>query len=340
MGGSRRQQKATPVTPDEIKERAKPKRRRTHEDEPSKDDEAAKRRKRRVTRACDQCRQGREKCDGSLPCQTCREGERQCSYMGASKRRGVQPGYIRALEVLLSWILTNLDGASTQLQDLLAREPVTEEIGLLAKDSSTSDDMSHAWLQSQVHKDLESILNGKLAGTSSARDLDAGAMEDQANSGFYDPAARAQEDIEMDLEVRSPGLADLVSGSESTMPKVLSQTYFDPQAQVSSPLAVTRLGQDFTVFGNLPGASPIMATPEFFSVQDPDFMYGSAGLDSFLDELAATEATEAPNLEPQFMQNLGFAPDLDPSQFVSESGEWIFPHWAHEQRGIGRDSED
>lgn len=45
----------------------------------------------RVSRACDQCRASREKCDGAQPnCQTCALQRRPCSYNEMPKKRGIQ----------------------------------------------------------------------------------------------------------------------------------------------------------------------------------------------------------------------------------------------------------
>jgi hypothetical protein len=57
----------------------------------------------RVSRACDQCRQNREKCDGNQPqCAPCSDGKRQCTYSSSPKKRGLPPGYIRTIELALA----------------------------------------------------------------------------------------------------------------------------------------------------------------------------------------------------------------------------------------------
>lgn len=57
----------------------------------------------RVSRACDQCRQNREKCDGNQPqCAPCSDGKRQCTYSSNPKKRGLPPGYIRTIELALA----------------------------------------------------------------------------------------------------------------------------------------------------------------------------------------------------------------------------------------------
>jgi hypothetical protein len=59
----------------------------------------------RVSRACDQCRASREKCDGVKPvCHTCDSQKRSCTYDEPPKKRGIQPNYIRTLELTLAWL--------------------------------------------------------------------------------------------------------------------------------------------------------------------------------------------------------------------------------------------
>jgi hypothetical protein len=59
----------------------------------------------RVSRACDQCRASREKCDGVKPvCHTCDTQTRSCTYDEPPKKRGIQPNYIRTLELTLAWL--------------------------------------------------------------------------------------------------------------------------------------------------------------------------------------------------------------------------------------------
>lgn len=63
----------------------------------------------RVSRACDQCRASREKCDGHKPiCQTCDSQKRSCTYDEPPKKRGIQPNYIRTLELTLAWLFKSV----------------------------------------------------------------------------------------------------------------------------------------------------------------------------------------------------------------------------------------
>lgn len=63
----------------------------------------------RVSRACDQCRASREKCDGQKPvCHTCDSQKRSCTYDEPPKKRGIQPNYIRTLELTLAWLFQSV----------------------------------------------------------------------------------------------------------------------------------------------------------------------------------------------------------------------------------------
>ncbi|KAI9255585.1 fungal-specific transcription factor domain-containing protein [Phascolomyces articulosus] len=53
----------------------------------------------RVSKACDQCRRKKVKCDGTLPqCSNCRTVGLECKYNETNKKRGPPKGYIEAIE--------------------------------------------------------------------------------------------------------------------------------------------------------------------------------------------------------------------------------------------------
>ena len=361
MGGTGKQHRSSTTSTSKNEKHPDLKRRNTQEVEQSSPGASGKRR--RVTRACDQCRQGREKCDGAQPCHSCQKTQRQCSYKGASKRRGVQPGYIRALEGLVAWSLNNFEDAETKFRNLLAREPITDELGLLSKDPTISEDLSHAWLESQVHKDLEAILDGKPASASNhkrsefehAITSDSTRTRTRTNEAvigdnYYPPQA----DIDM-LSPASPPIAgvssvsairnfggdipissypyelsDLIAGSRTGLvPQAIAQTYdsssqlLSDQGSLSAMAATTPAD---TMSGLQPDAVSSYGNLDYFSELTPTYSYGpSADLDAFLDELALAESADLSNQQPQFMQNLGFGPDFNPNELMNESGEWILP---------------
>ncbi|OJD36274.1 c6 transcription factor [Diplodia corticola] len=73
--------------------------------------------RRRVTRACDECRRKKIKCDGKQPCTHCTVYSYECTYdQPSNRRRNAAPQYVEALEnrmkraeALLGAILPNVD---------------------------------------------------------------------------------------------------------------------------------------------------------------------------------------------------------------------------------------
>lgn len=92
---------------------------------PSNDDDADQpqkpiapmQKRRRVTRACDECRRKKIKCDGKQPCTHCTVYSYECTYdQPSNRRRNAAPQYIEALETqlkrskaILSILLPTLD---------------------------------------------------------------------------------------------------------------------------------------------------------------------------------------------------------------------------------------
>ncbi|KAE8146353.1 fungal-specific transcription factor domain-containing protein [Aspergillus avenaceus] len=79
----------------------------THDDDPSAhdhDDSKSKdalpmQKRRRVTRACDECRRKKIKCDGKQPCTHCTVYSYECTYdQPSNRRRNPAPQYVEALE--------------------------------------------------------------------------------------------------------------------------------------------------------------------------------------------------------------------------------------------------
>ncbi|KAK5044753.1 hypothetical protein LTR84_010527 [Exophiala bonariae] len=59
----------------------------------------------RISRACDSCRQKKNRCDGVRPaCSQCAAGGIKCMYGAQTRKRGLPTGYVRILEAL--WAIT------------------------------------------------------------------------------------------------------------------------------------------------------------------------------------------------------------------------------------------
>ncbi|KAF2020637.1 hypothetical protein BU24DRAFT_340202 [Aaosphaeria arxii CBS 175.79] len=71
-------------------------------DQPQKPTIAPMQKRRRVTRACDECRRKKIKCDGKQPCTHCTVYSYECTYdQPSNRRRNAAPQYIEALETQL-----------------------------------------------------------------------------------------------------------------------------------------------------------------------------------------------------------------------------------------------
>jgi Fungal specific transcription factor domain/Fungal Zn(2)-Cys(6) binuclear cluster domain len=127
--------------------------------------EAGPAKRQRVSRACDQCRVAREKCDGIQPiCFTCASSNRACSYTANPKKRGIQPGYIRTLELALAWLFTNCTGSEEKIKSAL-RDKAVERV-LTGKDVDGSNRLHKKWRKNAVCKDIDRLLSGAGLGPS------------------------------------------------------------------------------------------------------------------------------------------------------------------------------
>ena len=132
----------------------------------------------RVSRACDQCRTAREKCDGTQPaCLTCLACKRPCTYTAAPKKRGIQPGkqtlhckikiivvliqtgYIRTLELALTWLFQQNPESEATLNRKLVKEGNSSI--LLSRDSRESNKLHKSWRRSRFCKDVDKLLSGE-----------------------------------------------------------------------------------------------------------------------------------------------------------------------------------
>ncbi|KAK4097083.1 hypothetical protein N658DRAFT_479487 [Parathielavia hyrcaniae] len=122
----------------------------------------------RVSRACDQCRAARERCDGKQPsCYPCVSQSRPCTYEVSPKKRGVQTGYIRTLELALGLVFEKVPGSEETLGALVALDGRQGHLILAGKDLLGAERLQRRWRKSRVHRGIDRILSGQ-AGSSSS----------------------------------------------------------------------------------------------------------------------------------------------------------------------------
>ncbi|KAH7079901.1 hypothetical protein BKA63DRAFT_463801 [Paraphoma chrysanthemicola] len=112
----------------------------------------------RVSRACDQCRIERSKCDGNQPqCAPCFESKRSCTYTSNPRKRGLPPGYIRTIELALALIFHENPDIEASLISRLGQENTV----LLARDTKDSNRLHRAWRKSKFCRELNKTLTGE-----------------------------------------------------------------------------------------------------------------------------------------------------------------------------------
>lgn len=114
----------------------------------------------RVSLACDACRAAREKCDGAKPiCGTCVAQSRSCSYTPTSKKRGVQTGYLRTIELSLAWLFDQVPESEKALHRLLVSNDGSDGARVLGKTDKAGHRLHKRWTKSRVHKEIGRVLS-------------------------------------------------------------------------------------------------------------------------------------------------------------------------------------
>jgi hypothetical protein len=137
-----------------------PKRPRTEAEE---SDEAAGRNRHRVTRACNECRRRKDRCGGQRPsCTSCLESSRTCSY-GPSKKRGLRPGYVRGIEVLLGLVFTTVEGSESYVHGLLQGQiqhtSVRPQVSRVEESDISAEFLLEAWRKCSVANEVKKLLS-------------------------------------------------------------------------------------------------------------------------------------------------------------------------------------
>ncbi|KAF2033002.1 hypothetical protein EK21DRAFT_59571 [Setomelanomma holmii] len=112
----------------------------------------------RVSRACDQCRTERSKCDGNQPqCAPCFESKRTCTYTSNPRKRGLPPGYIRTIELALALVYQENPEIEASLITRLGQDHTV----LLARDTKESNRLHRSWRRTKFCRELNKTLTGE-----------------------------------------------------------------------------------------------------------------------------------------------------------------------------------
>ncbi|KAH8738391.1 hypothetical protein BGZ61DRAFT_512762 [Ilyonectria robusta] len=114
----------------------------------------------RISRACDECRRRKDRCDGQRPsCQPCSVAKRACNY-NPSKKRGLRTGYVRSLEMLLGFFFGTVEGSEAWMSAILEGNATKPTLQLRASTEIGQDAAEfamHTWRKSDVLKRLENL---------------------------------------------------------------------------------------------------------------------------------------------------------------------------------------
>jgi hypothetical protein len=111
------------------------------------------------------------------------------------KKRGVQTGYIRTLELALGWVFEKVPGSEETLSALLAHDGRQGHSILAGKDPLGAERLQKRWRKSRVHKGIDRILSGEAASSPGHDGLspsaDASDTEADAARGHNNPGSVA-----------------------------------------------------------------------------------------------------------------------------------------------------
>ncbi|KAL4893497.1 hypothetical protein BDV59DRAFT_207617 [Aspergillus ambiguus] len=123
----------------------------------------------RISRACDQCRRRKSKCDGLRPvCSICRSARRSCTYQTSGRRRGLQSGYVKALQTILGVVIQHAPSSETVVKSVL--RDANARGNFLG--SEQAERYIAAWRSSKLSKETMQILDPTFKDTSQDDDLE------------------------------------------------------------------------------------------------------------------------------------------------------------------------
>ncbi|ORY70364.1 fungal-specific transcription factor domain-containing protein [Pseudomassariella vexata] len=212
------------------------KRQSSHQEDKSKPEPAAAPKRQRVSRACDQCRAAREKCDGLQPlCFPCASQNRHCTWEEPKKKRGVQTGYIRTLELALGWIFDKIPGSENALHSLLTHEGGQGRSLLLEKDTQAGNRLHRRWRRSTIHKEIDRVLSGADA-TEAKADKTSPASDDVDSADDGEKPLHANSK----MPVLAVDLASISTGKPTPDSERLEQNVTDAPDEASHPSPILR----------------------------------------------------------------------------------------------------
>ncbi|KAF7126228.1 hypothetical protein CNMCM5793_002723 [Aspergillus hiratsukae] len=243
-------------------------------------------------------------------------------------------GISREVELDLG-LKNKLEAYSSHLSTVWLQESATEAAGfpLRAEDAfvpTPGDRSSHLH---NVDASARHALEG-MAALNGSGQQEIRAMFSTPDSFLTSPWTRTpnvQDDIALSLPTPAPRAAGPLHHA--------SELQTSTQRPQSSILSAPKLINDRNTIPDIPSSFPAN-TPQYQQTYDPNLHLGTfvdiegyaslrrpriaPDLDALFDELASLDGTEKGDNQPEFMQNLGFAPDAGLSELYSYSSQEPF----------------
>lgn len=116
--------------------------------------------RKRVSQACEACRNKKLKCEGSRPsCASCISLGRDCLYGSVVKKRGLPEGYVRGLEKLLALVsIEGNENVASIFEAALCTDSSKSELIRKWNGNLNGETLPELWRSSELCKALEKLL--------------------------------------------------------------------------------------------------------------------------------------------------------------------------------------
>lgn len=208
------------------------------------------RKRQRVTQACHRCRCKKYKCDSERPsCSTCRSSNSECTYGTVAKRRGLQSGYVRAVEILWGLILKKVNGSQTVINYLLG--DLHNIINSGSNDADTNgnvvhraDDLLECWKNSGVPSAIEMMLDGTFTGNQAGVSADIDSQIDTTLTSLH-TWSLPQSDLPQATPPDAPSPLLIPQGPTSAAAAAVSDTSYPDNLFAIDQMTLSPLPSDW-----------------------------------------------------------------------------------------------
>ncbi len=147
----------------ETQDHAQSKRMRSEHGRDFVDSHEQQRPSKRTSRACENCRSKKIRCDGGRPaCLACVTAGVQCTVGAKARKRGLPTGYVRILETLWALVFEAVPGAADTTTELLRTAGVImdddERVALRSSLVPSGESLRQIWSDSTVRVEIDRLI--------------------------------------------------------------------------------------------------------------------------------------------------------------------------------------